>query len=258
MDLGLSGRRALVTAASRGLGRACAEALAGEGARVMISARGEAELRRTAEEIGAAAWRAADMSDPEVPQRLVDEAVRELGGLDIVIVNAGGPPPGTFESTPLEAWDGAYQLTLMSTVRMCRAALPHLERSDQGRIVVITSNSVREPIPNLLLSNAFRSAVVATLKTLSNEAAPHGITVNNVAPGRFLTDRVIQIDAAAAEREGVSREEITQRGVSSIPMRRLGEPWEFGAVCCFLCSKQAGYLTGQTISVDGGALKGVY
>lgn len=258
MDLGLKDRRALVTAASKGLGRACAEALAAEGARVFIAARSDDTLRTAAEAVGAAGYRAADLSRPEVPGRLVEEAVEALGGLDILVCNAGGPPAGTFESTPLEAWDAGYQLTLMSTVRLCKLALPHLERSGQGRIVVITSTSVREPIPNILLSNAFRSGVVAMLKTLSGEVAARGITVNNIAPGRFMTDRIVEIDSAQAEREGSTREEVTARSARGIPAGRIGDPREFGQLCAYLCSAQAGYITGQTIAIDGGVTKGVF
>lgn len=258
MDLGLRGRRALVTAASRGLGRGCAHALAEEGARVFIVSRDGDALGRTAGEIGAAGHLAADVSEPDAPERVVEAAVRELGGLDILVINAGGPPPGTFESTPLEAWESAFNLTLMSAVRLARAAVPHLKASDQGRVVAVTSGSVREPIPNLLLSNAFRSAVVATLKTLSGELAPHGVTVNNIAPGRFQTDRIAQIDGEVARREGIPVDEVTARSVRAIPMGRMGTTAEFGALCAFLCSRHGGFLTGQTIIVDGGAARGVH
>lgn len=258
MDLGLEGRRALVTAASKGLGRGCAQALAAEGAQVFIVSRDGETLARTAGEIGAAGFLAGDVAEEGIHERLVNAAVEALGGLDILVINAGGPPPGTFETTTLAAWEKGYHLTLMSAVRLIKTALPHLRESDQGRIVAVTSSSVREPIPNLLLSNAFRSAVVATLKTLAGEVAPHGITVNNLAPGRFLTDRVRQIDADVAEREGTTPEAVTERSTRSIPIGRLGDPAEFGAACAFLCSRHAGYLTGQTILVDGGASRGVY
>ena len=258
MDLGLTGRRALVTAASKGLGRACASALSAEGAKVFIAARGREALERTAKEIGAAGFESADLSRPEVPGALVETAAKTLGGLDILVCNAGGPPPGTFESTPLEEWEKGFHLTLMSTVRLCKAALPHLKQSDQGRIVVITSTSVREPISTILLSNAFRSAVVATLKTMAAELAPDLITVNNIAPGRFMTDRVIQTDQAAAEKEGITREEVTARSLKTVPMGRIGDPAEFGALCAFVCSAHTGYLTGQTVVLDGGQTKGVY
>ena len=160
---------------------------------------------------------------------------------------------------PVEEWEKGFDLTLMSTVRLCKAALPHLKQSEQGRIVVITSTSVREPIATLILSSAFRTAVVQTLKTMSGELAPHGVTVNNIAPGRFLTDRVRQLDGAAAAKEGISQEEYTERNVkATIPMGRIGDPAEFGATCAFVCSKHASFMTGQTIVVDGGQTKGVY
>jgi 3-oxoacyl-[acyl-carrier protein] reductase len=258
VDLGLKGRRALVTAASKGLGRGCAQALAAEDARVFIAARGSDDLARTAGEIGAAGFLAADVGREGVPESLVQAAVETLGGLDILVINAGGPPPGTFESTPLEAWQTGFQLTLMSAVRLAKAALPHLKASDQARIVAITSTSVREPIGSILLSNAFRSAVVAMLKTMSIEYAPLGITVNNLAPGRFRTDRILQTSQAAAERAGISVEEAVARSEREIPMGRMGDPAEFGAVCAFLCGRQAGYLTGQTIAVDGALTRGVH
>ncbi len=258
MDLGLNGRRALVTAASKGLGRGCAAALAAEGAEVFISARGAEQLERTAGEIGAAGFLAGDVSEGGFCEQLVGAAAEKLGGLDILVINAGGPPPGTFESTPLEAWPAGFELTLMSAVRLSKAALPHLKRSDQPRIVAVTSTAVREPIGNITLSNAFRSAVVATLKTMAIEYAPLGITVNNLAPGRFRTDRILQTARDAAEREGISLEEAVERSEKQVPMGRLGDPTEFGEVCAFLCGRQAGYLTGQTIAIDGALTRGIF
>jgi len=255
MDLKLRSRRALVTAASRGLGRACAEALAREGAQVVIVSRGLEALATTADEIGAVGRKALDLSHPSAPAAAVEAAVETLGGLDILVANAGGPPPGTFASTPAEAWDVGFQLTLQSTVRLLRAALPHLRDSPQPRVVIVTSSSVREPIPNLVLSNAFRSAVTATAKTLSQEVASLGITINCLAPGRFATDRVHELDDANAKREGKTRAEVEATAVAAIPAGRYGDPAEYGAVCAFLCSKQAAYLTGQTIVLDGGALR---
>ena len=247
MDLGLEGRRALVTGASKGLGRACAEALAREGASVFIVSRNEEQLKRTAEEVGAAGHLAGDLSEASVCEAAVRQAVELLGGLDILVCNAGGPPPGTWESTDLAAWDRGYQLTLMSTIRLTHHALPHLQSSDQGRIVNITSISVRQPIPNILLSNAFRSAVTAAAKTLALEIAKSGVTVNNLAPGTILTDRVRQLYG-----DNVAQVE------KNHPMGRIGRPEELGAACAFLCSRWAGYVTGQTLGVDGGELKGVY
>jgi 3-oxoacyl-[acyl-carrier protein] reductase len=247
VDLGLNGRRALVTAASKGLGRACATALAQEGARVFINSRDEGQLATTAGEIGAAGHLAGDVSADRFAEQLVAAASESLGGLDILVCNAGGPPPGTFESTDLSAWQLGCQLTLMSTVRLIKAAMAGLYRSDQGRIVIITSISVRQPIGNLILSNAYRSAVTAMAKTFSFEAAAHGVTVNTMAPGTILTDRVRSLYGADVQSAAVN-----------IPLGRIGEPKEFGAVCAFICSAQASYLTGQSIGVDGGALRGVH
>ncbi len=236
MDLGLKDRRALVTAASKGLGRACAEALAAEGARVFISSRDPAAIEATGK------------------ASLVDQARAKLGGLDILVVNAGGPPPGTFESTPLENWEVAFRLTLMSAVRLVKAALPDLKKSGQGRIVFITSVSVRQPIGTLALSNSLRGGVTGLAKTLSREVAADGITVNCLAPDAILTDRIRQLAAGA----GGNIEEELKRRAAATPMGRFGKPEEFGAACAFLCSAHAGYITGQTIGVDGGSLVGVH
>src|SRR6202521_2822725 len=254
MDLGLDGRHALVTAASRGLGRACAEALAAEGVQVFISSRDSAAIESTGKAIGAAGWKAADMAKAGDPEPLVMAAVAKLGGLDILVVNAGGPPPGTSQSTPLESWVAAYQLTLMSSVRLVNASLPHLKKSGQGRIVFITSISVRQPIPNIALSNSLRAAVTGLAKTLSLELAADAITVNCLAPDHILTDRTRNIAAAA----GGDVEERLKRQAAESPMGRYGDPSEFAAACAFLCSRQAGFVTGQTLGVDGGALVGVH
>jgi 3-oxoacyl-[acyl-carrier protein] reductase len=254
MDLGLKGRSALVTAASKGLGRACAEALIGEGAEAFISSRDAASIESTAKQINAAGWLASDVSKAGEPEALVKAAITRLGGLDVLVINAGGPPPGTFQSTPLEMWDVAFQLTLMSAVRLIRAGLPHLKRSEQGRIVCITSISVRQPIPNIALSNSMRAAVTGLAKTLARELAPDRITVNCLAPDAILTDRTRALAVAA----GVDPEERIKQQSAAAPMGRLGDPAEFGAACAFLCSKQAGYITGQTLGVDGGSLLGVH
>jgi 3-oxoacyl-[acyl-carrier protein] reductase len=254
VDLGLNGRRALVTASSRGLGRACAETLAGEGAKVFISSRDKAAIETTGKQIGAAGWLAADVSKPGEQEALVDAAVATLGGLDILVANSGPPPLGTFQTTPLESWDVAYQLTLMSAVRLVTASLPYLKRSGQGRIVFITSISVRQPIPNIALSNSFRGAVTGLAKTLSRELGRDAITVNCLAPDHILTDRTRNIAAAA----GGDVEERLKRQAAESPMGRYGDPSEFAAACAFLCSRQAAFITGQTIGVDGGALVGVH
>jgi 3-oxoacyl-[acyl-carrier protein] reductase len=254
MDLGLKDRRAIVTAASRGLGRACAEALAAEGAKVFISSRDAAAIEKAGKAIGAAGWAAADVSKPGEPEGLVEQARSMLGGIDILVVNAGGPPPGTFQTTPLESWEAAFHLTLMSAVRLVKAAIPDLKQSGQGRIIFITSISVRQPIANLILSNSLRAGVTGLAKTLSRELAREGVTANCLAPDAILTDRIRHLAAAAG---GDVDEQLKQMAARS-PMGRFGDPAEFGAACAFLCSKQAGYISGQTLGVDGGSLLGVH
>jgi 3-oxoacyl-[acyl-carrier protein] reductase len=254
VDLGLTDRRALVTAASRGLGRACAEALAAEGAKVFISSRDVAAIEKAGKALKAAGWAAADVSIPGKPEGLVEQARAKLGGLDILVVNAGGPPPGTFQSTALESWEAAFQLTLMSAVRLVKAAVSDLKQSGQGRIVFITSISVRQPIANLILSNSLRAGVTGLAKTLSRELAPDGVTANCLAPDAILTDRIRQLAAAG----GGNPDEQLKLMAARSPMGRFGDPAEFGAACAFLCSRQAGYITGQTLGVDGGSLPGVH
>ena len=199
--------------------------------------------------MGAVGSVAADISVEGEPARVVQAAVAALGGLDVLIVNAGGPPPGTFQSVPLPSWDTAYQLTLMSAVRLVHAALPHLRESDQARIVFIGSVSVRQPIPTLALSNSLRGAVTGLAKTLALELAADRITVNTAAPDAILTDRIRQL---AGSEEGVKA--MADRS----PMGRFGTPEEFAAAVVFLCSREAAYITGQTLGVDGGSLRGVH
>jgi 3-oxoacyl-[acyl-carrier protein] reductase len=254
VDLGLKDRRALVTAASKGLGKASAQALIVEGAKVYVASRDAKAIEDTAKAIQAAGWSATDVSKPGEVEALVEAAASKLGGLDILVVNAGGPPPGTFQSTELEGWEKGFQLTLMSAVRLVKAALPHLKESGQGRIIFITSIAVRQPIPNIVISNSLRGGVTGLAKTLSRELAPDGITVNCLAPDAVLTDRTRDI---ARSRGLDPEEEITRQGQAA-PMKRLGDPEEFGATCAFLCSRQAGYITGQTLGVDGGSLLGVH
>ena len=243
-----------MAASSRGLGRACAEALIGEGARVYVSSRDPRAIESVGNAIGASGWRAADMSVAGEPEALVNAAVDVLGGLDILVGNAGGPPPGTFQSTPLEAWEKGFELTLMSAVRLVKASLPHLKGSDQGRVVFITSISVRQPIPHLVISNALRAGVTGLAKTLARELAGDRITVNCLAPDAILTDRLRDI----ARAQGLDPDVAMKQNAEAAPMKRMGEPGEFGAACAFLCSRQAGYITGQTLGVDGGSLLGVH
>jgi 3-oxoacyl-[acyl-carrier protein] reductase len=253
MELGLSGTAAIVGGASAGMGFAIAETLTAEGCAVTMCARGEDRLRESAARIPGAIAVAGDVRDPAVLGRLVDETVERRGRLDIVVNNAGGPPPGTFESTPDEAWADAFELSLGSVVRLTRLALPHLRRSGRGRVVNITSWSVREPIPNLILSNAIRPGVVGWAKSLAHEVGRDGITVNTIAPGKVATGRMQELwgsrpDPAAAEAEDIA----------SIPVGRMGQPGEIAAAVAFLCSERAGYISGVVLPVDGGALRGVW
>jgi 3-oxoacyl-[acyl-carrier protein] reductase len=258
MNLGLEGERALVLAASSGLGFACAEALALEGAQVAICGREGAKAERAAQKISAPrpilAYK-ADVSNDASLKALFEKAISDLGGLDILICNAGGPPPGGFSALDDGKWELAYQLTLQSVVRSVRYALPHLKGSGGGSILVIGSSSMKQPIPNLLLSNVFRPAIQGLCKTLAAELAPDHIRVNCIAPGRVETERINQLDEATAQKQNMSLEEVKKRSLESIPMARLGRPEEFGKVAAFLCSEAASYMTGSTLYVDGGSVK---
>ncbi len=257
MDLGLKGCKALVTGASKGLGKACAESLAAEGASVFICARNVAQLEATTADIKAAGHCAADVSLPADVKRVVATAIATLGGLDILVTNAGGPPTGPFDKVPDQDWDTAYQLTLMSSVRLIREALPALKASGRGRIVNLTGYGVKEPMTDLVVSDSVRAGVTVMAKTIASDLAPYGITVNNIAPGPIMTDRLIQIHAARAKSSGISVEEQFKRFSDTIPVRRMGQPKEIGDLCAYLCSVQAGYLTGQSIVVDGGVNRSI-
>src|ERR1700728_4452087 len=257
MDLGLQDCRALVVDASKGLGKACAKALVDEGARVFICSRDIEELRRAAVEINAAGYAAADVSRPAEIKRIVAEAIAALGGLDCLVTNAGGPPTASFEKAGDGDWDIAYQLNLMSAVRLIREALPALKASGRGRIVNLTGYGVKEPMTDLVVSDSVRAGVTVMAKTIASDLAPFGITVNNIAPGPIMTDRLIAVHAARAKRADLTLEEQLQRFSQTIPVKRVGEPNEIGDLCAYLCSPQAGYLTGQTIVVDGGVNRSI-
>lgn len=262
MDLHLTNRVAAVAAASAGLGFATARTLAQEGARVAICGRRPDKLAEAADairaETGAEVFALPlDMSRPDAPARFVNETVAHFGGLDIAVANAGGPPSGPFSAMDDDAWRAALELNLLSTVRMFRAALPHVTRSDQGRLIAITSISAKQPLADLILSNAARAGVHGMLKTLSREVAPSGVTVNAVCPGITRTDRITELARQSAAREGISLEEAYARRAASVPLGRLGDPMEFGAAVVFLCSKQAAFISGIALPVDGGALAGL-
>lgn len=260
MDLGLQGKVALVAAASKGLGFAVARGFAREGASVSIFSRDaeriEAAADRLRQETGAAVLaHVGDARERADVQRIVDETVQRFGRLDILVTNAGGPPAGTFEELGDDAFLEAIQLNLMSTVRLCRAAVPYLKERG-GSIVTITSISVKQPISGLILSNTARLGVVGFVKTLADELAPYGIRVNNVGPGPMRTDRIIDLARQRAAREGISLDEALQKSAHGIPLGRLGEPEEFANVVVFVASPAASYVTGQTILVDGGLYRG--
>ena len=264
MDYQLQGRVALVNAASRGIGRAIAEALAAEGARVVISSRSQEAVDRAAREIGSAHGAevvgvAADVIDPGAAGHLVTIAVQRFGGLDILVNNSGGPPFGTFADLDDAAWQRAFDLLLLSVVRMVRAALPHLRANGRGRIINVQSTSVKEPLPGLILSNSLRAGVAALAKTLADELAPDQITVHNVLPGRILTDRLRSLFAETARQAGTDIDDLVQTEMAKdIPLGRVGEPADMGHLVAFLCSARASYLTGLTVAVDGGLLRGTF
>ena len=261
MDLGLRDKVAIIMAASKGLGRACAEALAAEGARVTIGARGAQALEKTAQEIreatgGRVLAVPTDVTRAEDMEAIVAATVREFGRVDILVNNAGGPPAGTFDSFGDAQWQAAFELNLLSTVRLIRLILPHMRKTGSGRIITIVSTSVKQPIDGLLLSNAIRSGVVGLAKTLSVELAPDNITVNNVCPGRILTDRLRQIyHINERVKQGVSEEAVLKEMAQSIPMGRVGKPEELGTFVAFLASQQAAYITGTTTQIDGGLVR---
>ena len=261
MDLGLQAKAAIVMAASKGLGRACATALAAEGAWVTIGARHAQVLEQTAQEIQQATSSRVlavptDVTRAEDVEAIVAATVREFGRIDILVNNAGGPPAGTFESFGDAQWQAAFELNLLSTVRLVRLVLPHMRKTGSGRIITIVSTSVKQPIDGLLLSNAIRSGVVGLAKTLSVELAPDNITVNNVCPGRILTDRLRQLyHINERVQQGVSEEAVLKEMAQGIPMGRVGQPGELGAFVAFLASQQAAYITGTTIQVDGGLVR---
>jgi 3-oxoacyl-[acyl-carrier protein] reductase len=264
MDLGLKQKVALVLAASKGLGRASAEALADEGAHVVIGSRHKEQLEQTAREIAQGTGSRVvavptDVTRAEDIANIVATTMKEFGRLDILINNAGGPPLGMFEHFDDEQWKAAFELTLLSTVRLIRQVLPYMRQSGGGRIINIVSTSVKQPIDGLLLSNAIRPGVIGLAKTLSIELAPDNITVNNVCPGRILTDRLRQgAGMQAALAQGMSEEEVLKGQAKDIPMQRLGKPEELGALVAFLSSEQAGYITGTTIQVDGGLVRALF
>jgi len=252
MDLGLTDRRVLVCGASRGLGAAVARALASEGARLAVASRGSEDLQAVAADVNGSAI-AADLSTADGPASAVRDAVAALGGLDGLLVNSGGPPPGLFDGTDEEAWRKAIDGTLLSTIRLVREALPHLREGRDPSIAIILSSSVREPIPGLITSNVIRPGLSGLIKTLVAEIAP--VRINGLAPGRFGTGRIRELDAKRASEAGTTPDEIARQTIARIPLGRYGDPEELGRVAAFLMSPAASYLTGAIVPVDGGMIK---
>jgi 3-oxoacyl-[acyl-carrier protein] reductase len=262
MDFGIRGKTALVVAASKGMGKASALGLGAEGARVVMCARGEAALKDAAAEVKqktgaevlalpADASRAADIS------RVVAEANRAFGGVDILVANVGGPPPGPFEAMTDEQWKAAFEQVHLSTVRFIREVLPHMKRSRWGRILAIQSSSVKQPVDGLVLSNGIRPGIAGLFKTLAGDVAKDNITVNLVLPGRIMTDRFLEHQTDRAKRSGVTLEQQMDISSADIPMGRIGTPEEFAAMVVFLASARASYITGVAVQVDGGLIRSV-
>src|SRR5436309_7029220 len=260
MDLGLKDKVALVAAASRGLGRAIAEELAAEGAALILCARGADALNRVSEQIERE-WGvpliavAGDVAKAEDVGRIVAAGLDRFGRIDVLVTNAGGPPAGRFESLSRSDWDAATALTLNSVLELTRAVLPGMRERRWGRILNVTSIAVKQPVDNLILSNSLRAAVTGFARSLANEVAQFGITVNNIMPGYTRTERVQELSRMMAEKEGITPAEFVARWEKEIPMRRIGQPREFAALAAFLVSERASYITGTSIPVDGGWIR---
>jgi 3-oxoacyl-[acyl-carrier protein] reductase len=260
MDLGIRGRVALVCGASSGLGKAVATALAREGVKVAICARTAEKLERAAEEIRKATSSevfpvAGDVSKPTEVKTVVSKTADHFGKLEILVCNAGGPPFGHFIDQPEDAWLKAVELNLLSTVHLCREAVPHMKKAGWGRIINITSFAAKQPHEGLILSNTARAGVLGFAKSLANELASSGILVNTVCPGAFETERHISLTQKRAAAEGISVEEANKRRAREIPVGRFGKPEEFGDLVAFLASERAGYITGTAIQIDGGVVR---
>lgn len=255
MDLGLKQRVALVTGASSGIGRAVALSLAGDGATVAVAARRIDVLGELTDSIKAAGGQAEpfffDQADPESAQRLVSSVIERFGRIDVLIANGGGPKAGTYLQTSIEDWDRAYPASLRSMLQLVHAVVPGMRERKWGRIIALTSMSVKEPIPTLVLSNALRTALVSALKTLAGEVGADGVTVNSIATGRILTERLLELydGDENALREAAERE---------VPLRRAGSPEEFAPLVTFLAGEPASYVNGQTIAIDGGFIKSLF
>lgn len=261
MDLGLKGKKAFLAGSSTGLGYATAKVLVQEGCQVIINGRNESRLQASAAALENLAsttvgWLAGDVTSPQEAPRLIVKAAEMLGGLDLLVTNSGGPPSGKFETLAEESWQGAIELVFMSHVRLIRAALPYLKKSDHASVLTITSYSVKQPIPNLVLSNSVRAATVGLTKTLALELGPEGIRFNSLLPGWTKTERVQELMGFRAEQNGTSIEEEIQAVTEDCPLGRMATPQEIGRAAAFLLSPAVSYLTGVMLNVDGGVYKG--
>jgi len=262
LESGLRGKSALVTAGSKGIGKAVAAAFAEEGCNVTICSRTKSDLLETSKEIKEKynvdpLWCVCDLNKSSDIENTFDATVKEYGKVDILVNNCGGPVPGYFAELEEKDWDHAYEQVLMSVVRFSKLVLPEMMNNEWGRIINITSISVKQPIENLMLSNSLRAAVTGFAKSLSTEVGKHNITVNNVAPGLTLTNRLYELAVLEAKENNKSHEEVLSDMAKRVPMHRLAAPEEIASVVLFLASKQASYLTGTTIQVDGGYTKGL-
>lgn len=256
MDLGITGLNALVLGGTQGLGYACARALAAEGVRVAINGRDIGKATRQADTLGAGAIAlAGDVSSPQTRKALIDAFRERMGRIDILVTNTGGPPPGPVEQHSRDTWLAALEANMLAAIDFASMALPGMKEAGFGRIVNITSFTVREPYPNMGLATGVRAGLTGVMASLAAEVAPLGITVNNLLPGLMDTEALVRVYRAQAEREGISMDAAKQRMAESIPMKRLGTADDFGAVCAFLCSRHASYMTGQNVTVDGGLVK---
>lgn len=263
MDLGLKDRVAIVAASSQGLGKAVALGLAREGAKLAICSRSESNINRAGDEIRQETGvevlaRPVDVTVYEQVRGFVEETQNHFGRVDVCVTNAGGPPAKPFSDTTVEDWQAGVNLNLMSTLYFVREVLPLMQQRKWGRVVTITSASVKQPIDNLILSNSVRSAVSGLMKTLSNEYGKDNILINNVCPGYTLTSRLDELSGRLAKAEGVDSGEIQQRWARQVPLRRLGRPEEFANMVVFLASERASYVTGVSVAIDGGFVKGIY
>jgi len=262
MDLGIKGKRALVLASSQGLGLGIATALCNEGASVVLCGRVEDKLKRAVDSLNAAAtgqahYVVADLASRDSAKALYDSACDKLGQIDILVNNTGGPPPGTVEDPSVSDWRDKIDTMLIRVIEITNLCLPNMKSAGWGRVLTVASSGVVQPIPNLAMSNTIRSSLVGWSKSLSNEVAGNGITVNMILPGRILTDRLKSLDAAKAERTGRSLEDVSTTEQATIPTGRYGTVEEFGQVGAFMCSQAASYMTGGLIRVDGGSIRGV-